>query len=93
MDESIGKLTASVKIWGERDENGNVKPTYFKELETEPCKRSDVNFNGDADSDAYLFYQPTEESFYDADRFFDKFVCLKNDDAELMGDYYTEKAK
>jgi hypothetical protein len=27
--KSYGTLEASIKIWGEKDENGKNKPTYF----------------------------------------------------------------
>jgi len=70
IDKTIGKVAAYLKIWGEVDEvTGEVKKTYFKELETEKCKPSDINLEGDENADAYKFYEPNEEFLPDARRF------------------------
>lgn len=40
--ETYGRLVAKQKVWGERDaSSGELVPTYFRELEIEPCKSSD----------------------------------------------------
>ena len=46
FDDSYGTLGAFEKIWGEEDEDGNIKDTYFKKLETGPCQASDINLDG-----------------------------------------------
>lgn len=51
FDDSFGSLGAFEKIWGEADEDGNIKDTYFKKLETEPCTESDINIDGDENQD------------------------------------------
>ena len=61
FSDRFGKLKAYQKIWGELDKDGNLKDTYFKELKTEKCKLEEINFDGDADEDAYNFYQPAPE--------------------------------
>ena len=38
FDESYGTVNAYIKTWGELDQHGEIKPTYFRRLETEPCK-------------------------------------------------------
>ena len=67
--------------------------TYFKKLETEKCSESSVNWNGDEDQDKYLFFKPAEESVNDIKTFFSAYQCLKNDDAQLMGDYNSQIGK
>ena len=47
-DETYGELIARQKIWGEKDAAGKIKKTYFKDLETEPCKRKDFTLAHDA---------------------------------------------
>jgi len=37
IEKSYGEITASQKIWGEKDDAGNIKPTYFKPLEIAKC--------------------------------------------------------
>ena len=56
LDDSIGRLEAYQAVWGEKDADGNPIETPYKFLETEPCKRSDVNFNGDENQDDYRFW-------------------------------------
>ena len=55
-------------------------------LETEACKESDINLDGDENQDAYKFYQPAEESEKDTRRFYHKLQCIK-EDILLKGDY------
>ena len=93
FDSSFGKVGAYIKTWGEKDASGNIKPTFFKPLETFPCSKSDINLDGDSNNDAYKFYLPSEEFLPDAKRFYQKLNCIKNDDAELMGDYNSAAAK
>lgn len=93
FDDSFGTVGAYLKIWGEKDEEGNFKPTYFKKLETEPCKKSDINIDGNDNVDSYKFYEPAPEYLPDSKRFYDQLQCLKNDDAVLMGDYNASAAK
>ena len=38
-DDTYGRVVARQKIWGEIDEDGKKKLTYFKELEVGPCER------------------------------------------------------
>ena len=49
--------------------DGNVLQPRSKKLETEPCKRSDINFEGDENEDAYKFWTPNESFSTDIDRF------------------------
>ena len=39
IDPSYGHLVAKLKIWGEKDEDGYIKKTYFKNLDIEKCQR------------------------------------------------------
>ena len=59
FDDTIGKLEAYVDAWGETDANGNSVVENYKPKETEPCKRSDVNFDGDENQDGYRFWKPS----------------------------------
>ena len=59
-------------------------------METEPCKRSDVNFDGDENNDAYKFWKPDESFAVDTDRFFDIFQCTK-EDPTLLGNYNSAR--
>ena len=92
LDDSFGILGAYLKIWGEQDAAGNIKPTYFKKLETRHCEKKDINLDGDDNDDGYLFYKPSEEFTSDANRFYQKLHCLVNDDAKLQGDYNSAAA-
>lgn len=92
FDETFGTLGAYLKIWGEKDTSGRIKPTYFKKLETRPCTKEDINLNGEGDNDNFLFFAPSEEFNADANRFYSKLNCLINDDAELQGDYNSARA-
>ena len=92
FDDSYGTLGAYEKIWGEEDADGNVKDTYFKKLETEPCRESEINLDGDENQDKYLFYEPAEEFLSDMKRFYGILQCIK-DEATLMGDYNSAKGK
>ena len=92
LDESFGTLAAYLKIWGEKDAAGQTLPTYFKRLETRPCNKNDINLDNDENQDKYLFYSPSAEFAKDLNRFYPKLECLVNDDAELQGDYNSEKA-
>ena len=69
LDDTYGKLGVYLKKWGMQDENGNNIPTGFTELDTVPCKASDINLEGDENVDNYLFYEPSEEFIGDAKRF------------------------
>lgn len=92
LDETFGNIGAYLKIWGEKDESGNIKPTYFKRLETRKCTADDINFEGKGEDEDFLFFQPSEESEADANRFYNVLNCLVNDDAELQGDYNSARA-
>ena len=87
FDESFGTINAYLKVWGEKDAQGNIKPLYFRKLETQPCSQSEINLHNDPDQDKYKFFFPASEYENDINRFFNVLQCLKNDDAELMGDY------
>ena len=78
-------------MWGEKDANGNILDAYSRELETEPCERSSVNFAGDENQDAYEFWKPHPNTAQDLNRFFYIFQCIK-DDYVLMGDYNSAQA-
>ena len=58
LDESYGTVNAYIKTWGEVDSQGEAVPTYFRKLETEPCREEDINFNNDEDQDSYKFFSP-----------------------------------
>ena len=59
VDESYGRLKASQKVWGERDENDKLKPTYFRELQLEPCRRIDFTLGDEEDVPTLArFYEP-----------------------------------
>ena len=45
-----------------------MKNTYFKEVKTEPCKTEEINFEGDAEEDAYTIYTPAPEYINDVKR-------------------------
>ena len=92
LDESFGKLTASLKKWGVKNADGSFIPTFFQELESRPCTKDDINLDGKGDNDNFLFFQPSEEFTGDANRFYSQLNCLVNDDAELQGDYNAAKA-
>ena len=73
FDESYGTVNAYIKTWGELDDQGKIKPTYFRKLETEPCRESDFDLNdGGKSQDSFKFYKPSEEFLVDTKRFFDK---------------------
>ena len=52
LDDTIGKLSAYQKEWGQLDEFGNKKPIRMRPLKTRPCTRADINFEGKKDSSA-----------------------------------------
>ena len=80
LDESIGTLGAYIKTWGEKDAEGNTLTTYFKKLETVPCEKSAINFDGDENEENYSFYSPSAESAYDVKQYYKELNCIKNDD-------------
>ena len=93
FDDTIGSVAAFLKIWGEKDEDGNSKPTYFKPLETRPCEDSDINFEGNGDNDDnYRFSHPSPEFLYDVKRFKSSLNCFV-DEPVVMGDYNAAAAK
>ena len=93
LDDSIGTLTAQQYTWGKTDGDGNILNAYSTKLETEPCKRSDVNFSGEeVDNDAYKFWKPQSIQEVDIDRFFGIFQCLKEEPG-IVGDYNAAYAK
>ena len=59
LDDSFGTVGAYIKTWGEKNEEGNIKPTYFEKLETMPCEKSDINLDGDDNVDNFKFYEPS----------------------------------
>ena len=79
-------MKAYQKVWGKYDEDGERIPTYFKEIETEPCKESDINFNGDSNEQAYRFYKPNENDAAAIKDYYKDFQCLK-EDAVVQGDF------
>ena len=93
FDDTYGTVGAYIKIWGEKDAAGNSTPTYFKKLETEPCKDSDINIDNVENQDKFKFFAPAPEFADDVKRFRNVLNCIKNDDHELMGDYNSAAAK
>lgn len=93
FDDTYGTVGAYIKIWGEKDAAGNSTPTYFKKLETEPCKDSDINIDNVENQDKFKFFAPAPEFANDVKRFKNVLNCIKNDDHELMGDYNSAAAK
>ena len=79
-------MKAYQKVWGKYDADGKRIPTYFKEIETEPCKESDINFNGDSNEEAYRFYKPTESESSAVKDYYKDFRCMK-EDAVVQGDF------
>ena len=68
--------------------------TYFKKLDIEKCSENSINWDGDeSNQDQYLFFKPSDESLNDIKSFGSAFMCLKNDDAQLMGDYNSQIGK
>ena len=49
LNDSIGRFLGYQAEWGVHGEDGKSfdGSYYYYEIETEPCKRSDVNFDGD----------------------------------------------
>ena len=92
FDDSFGTIGAYLKIWGDVDKDGNNIATYFKKLETEPCKLSDINLDGDHNHDSYKFFAPAEQFVPDTKRFAEKLNCIKNDDAMIKGDFNAAAA-
>ena len=72
-DDSYGRVVAKQKIWGEKDENGQIKPLYFRDLETGPCDRSLFLF-GDEDDDESkaIFFQASSDYLSDVKRILPK---------------------
>ena len=68
-----------MKIWGEKDKDGNLKDTYFKDIKTEPCKSEEINFEGDSDQDAYTIYTPAPEYQNDVKRFVSTLNCMREE--------------
>ena len=48
FDESYGSIHAYKASWS-IDADGNPSPYEYEELETEPCKTSDINYDHDED--------------------------------------------
>ena len=42
-----------MKVWGDKDEDGNSLPTYFTKLKTSPCKEEQINMDGKGDNDDF----------------------------------------
>ena len=93
FDETYGTVGAYIKTWGEKDAAGNYVATYFRKLETEPCQAKDINFENEENQDKYKFFVPVPEMQGNIKRFMNVLQCIKNDDAELMGDYNSAAAK
>ena len=91
FDRGYGEIGAYMKVWGEKDEDGNSVPTYFAKLKTRPCERNDINFEGKENIGKTTFFKPAPEFEYDAERFYDVLQCI-TDDPVLAGDYNSAKA-
>ena len=94
FDKSFGTLDAYQKVWGEKNEDGSVKDTYLKKIETRPCIEADINFKGvtGSDADSFMFFEPADEFQYDINRFYKVLNCMK-EPFVLSGDYNTIAAK
>ena len=90
--DKFGTLKAYTKIWGEKDENGEFKPTYFKEHKTRQCEKDDINLDGDVNQDGYLFWKPVEEALADLKRFYPVLQCIEEENT-IMGDYNSAAAR
>jgi len=91
FDKSFGELGAFLKIWGEKDEDGNSVPTYFKPLATRPCETSDIDFDNTGDP-SFRFFAPVPEMANDAKAFHHVLNCI-TDEPVIMGDYNSAAAK
>ena len=69
-----------------------MKDTYFKDIKSEPCKQEEINFDGDADEDAYTFFTPAPEFETDVKRFATDLSCIREDIA-IQGDYDASRGK
>lgn len=92
FSDKIGKLKAKQKIWGELDAQGKMKDTYFKDVKSEKCKQTEINFEGDSNDDAYTFYTPAPEYEKDVKRFTEDLNCMR-EEAPLQGDYDASRGK
>lgn len=85
-------MGAYLKVWGEKDEDGNSVPTYFRKLSTRPCDaEKDIDFDG-TDDDSFRFYPPVPEMANDAKAFAGVLNCI-TEEPKLMGDYNSAAAK
>lgn len=92
FDKTFGSLDAYQKVWGEKNEDGTIKPTYMKKLETRPCSEGEINFEGESDDGSFTFYEPADEFKNDIVRFYNILTCMK-DPFVLAGDYNSVAAK
>ena len=81
-------MFAAEYIWGEKDENGNIKETYQRKLTTKPCSASDINMDGTGDDNDYTFFQPDGSFKADIERFYPQLLCIEGEN-RLKGDYNT----
>ena len=90
-DDSYGRVVAKQKIWGEKDENGEIKPLYFRDLEIGPCDRSLFLF-GDEDDDESkaIFFQASSDYLSDVKRILPKLQCVNDNKIEVRGDYNSD---
>lgn len=92
--DDFGTVDAYLKIWGEKDEQGNYVPTYFKKLKTEPCKADEINLTDPDEKDVnkHPFFYPADEFINDTKRFAGGLRCIR-EDYELMGEYNDAAAR
>ena len=79
FSDGFGELKATLKIWGEVDDSGNIKDTYFKPLNIEKCKEEDINLDGAGNNEDFNFYEPSEEYKRDVERKFNDLYCIRDD--------------
>ena len=88
ISEAYGNMYAAEYIWGEKDENGNIKGTYKNKLATKPCALTDINMDGSGEDDEFVFFTPDKSYKSDIQRFYPQLLCLENEN-RLRGDYNT----
>ena len=91
-DDTYGRVVARQKIWGEIDEDGKKKLTYFKELEVGPCER-ELFILGDEDDneEKAVFFTPSLDYASDLKRVLPKLQCVKDGNIEVRGDYNSDR--
>ena len=88
LTEAYGTVFAAEYTWGEKDADGNIKPTGQKRLPLKKCSAEDINMDGSGDDEDFVFYQPDVSYKNDIVKFYPQLWCIDGDN-RLMGDYNT----